>query len=106
MESNVNRREFLGTVVGAGLALGLPDETVGASIGRGAGKRAEGALLLQPFDHKGVRLTGGRWARQYEMARDYYLSVSSDDILCGFRRAAGIDAAALAPGRAGLGQER
>ena len=91
MDNLVNRREFMGTVVGASLAVGLPSEVL-AEPGASGRKRAEGELLLHPFDYKGVRLTGGRWARQYEMARDYYLGVSSDDILCGFRRAAGMDA--------------
>jgi DUF1680 family protein len=54
--------------------------------------RADEAIRLRPFDYDGVRLTGGRWARQYQSARDYYLGVSTDDILCGFRRAAGLAA--------------
>jgi uncharacterized protein len=48
--------------------------------------------ILQPFDYRGVRLRKSRWLDQYQSGRDYYLSVSNDDILQGWRAAAGLPA--------------
>jgi uncharacterized protein len=48
--------------------------------------------LLQPFNYRGVRLRKSRWLDQYQAARDYYLDVSNDDILQGWRAAAGLPA--------------
>lgn len=53
---------------------------------------APAAVKVEPFDYAGVRLRESRWLRQYQTARDYYLSVSDDDILHGFRKAAGMRA--------------
>jgi DUF1680 family protein len=39
-----------------------------------------------------VRLRESRWLRQVEGAREYYLNLSDDDILYGFRKAAGMRA--------------
>jgi DUF1680 family protein len=50
---------------------------------------------LEPFGYRGVRLLPSRWERQYRMGRDFYLGLSDDDILHGFRKAAGRPA----PGR-------
>jgi uncharacterized protein len=49
-------------------------------------------VKLEPFDYHGVRLLESRWLTQFTSARDYYLSVSDDDILCGYRTAAGLPA--------------
>jgi hypothetical protein len=67
--------------------------------------RARGASLkspapaertkLEPFDYQGVRLRESRWQSQYQSARDFYFGVADDDILCGYRRAAGL----AAPGK-------
>lgn len=92
MDTPLSRREFLGTMVAGGLTVGSLGGIPGDAFAGGAWKRSAAPLLLEPFDYQGVRLTGGRWARQYQMARDYYLGVSDDDILCGFRRAAGLPA--------------
>jgi hypothetical protein len=51
--------------------------------------------VLEPFDYRGVRLRESRWQRQYEAGREFYLGVSDDDVLHGFRKAAGLPA----PGR-------
>ncbi|SPE42235.1 conserved hypothetical protein [Candidatus Sulfopaludibacter sp. SbA3] len=48
--------------------------------------------VLQPFDYRGVRLRKSRWLDQYQSGRDYYLSVSNDDILQGWRAAARLPA--------------
>src|SRR5262245_44288135 len=47
---------------------------------------------LEPFDYQGVRLGPGRWSDQIATARAYYLGISDDDILHGFRAAAGLPA--------------
>lgn len=50
------------------------------------------AERLEPFDHQGVSLLPGRWKDQVERAGDYYLGLSEDDILHGFRMHAGLAA--------------
>lgn len=50
------------------------------------------AKKLQAFDYEGVQLLESRWQKQFQSARDYYLSVSDDDILHGYRSAAGLPA--------------
>ncbi|MCX7973244.1 MAG: glycoside hydrolase family 127 protein, partial [Candidatus Aminicenantes bacterium] len=57
-----------------------------------SGLSIKGKIAISPFDYQGVKLLASRWQRQYASARDYYLSLSDDDILCGFRRAAGLPA--------------
>ncbi len=47
---------------------------------------------LEPFDYAGVRLRPGRWQKQYQAARDFWLGLSEDDILHGYRAAAGLPA--------------
>ena len=49
-------------------------------------------IKIEPFDYQGVRLRPSRWQQQYQSARDYYFGVSDDDILYGYRRAAGLSA--------------
>lgn len=44
---------------------------------------------LDSFNYQGIRLGDSVWQRQYQAARDYYLAVSNDDILKGFRAASG-----------------
>jgi len=51
-----------------------------------------GPARLEPFDYDGVRLLDSRWQMQYQAARDFYYAISDDDILHGFRRAAGLPA--------------
>jgi hypothetical protein len=54
-------------------------------------------VILEPFDYTGVTLRQSIWARQASAGRDFYYGLSNDDILHGYRVAAG---AANAPGRA------
>ena len=49
-------------------------------------------IKIEPFNYQGVRLRPSRWQQQYQSARDYYFGVSDDDILYGYRRAAGVNA--------------
>jgi DUF1680 family protein len=47
---------------------------------------------IDAFDYEGVKLHDSRWRRQVLAARDFYLGLSDEDILHGFRRAAGLPA--------------
>jgi DUF1680 family protein len=49
-------------------------------------------VLLEPFNYRGVRLRKSRWLDQFQAARDYYVDVSNDDILHGWRAAARLPA--------------
>lgn len=85
----VNRRELLG--MGALLPLAqsvmaAPDKTT-----------PNQKVVIEPFDYTGVTLRPSPWQRQAAAGRDFYYELSNDDILHGYRAAAG---AANAPGRA------
>jgi DUF1680 family protein len=54
-------------------------------------------VVIEPFDYTGVTLRPSPWQRQAAAGRDFYYELSNDDILHGYRAAAG---AANAPGRA------
>jgi DUF1680 family protein len=89
----IGRREFLAAAAigavgyaGAFDAHGLEPPAVPALPERRA-------ALLEPFDYKGVRLLPSRWLTQVQNARAFYYSVPDDDILHGFRVAAGLPAA-------------
>ena len=61
----------------------------------GTGSRVEmgrAQPVLNAFEYDGVRLLPGRFAAQAARARDVYFSVPDDDILKGFRQAAGLPA--------------
>jgi uncharacterized protein len=53
---------------------------------------AHAEAVLNTFDYEGVRLLPGRLWSQVQRARDVYSSVSNDDVLKGFREAAGLPA--------------
>jgi hypothetical protein len=78
------RRDFLkGAVAAASLLPHL----------RGVASPATSArTFLEPFDFNGVKLGGSRWQEQHQSARDAYFAVSNDDILQGWRAAAGLPA--------------
>ena len=57
--------------------------------------------VLQTFDYEGVRLLPGPFLSQVDRARDVYGSIPNDDILKGFRSAAGL--AAPGAGMSGTG---
>jgi len=73
----MTRREFAGTI--AALPLTATSKT----------------NVIEPFDYRGVRLLKSRWQQQFQQSRNYYLAVSNDDILHGWRAAAGL----AAPGK-------
>jgi DUF1680 family protein len=47
---------------------------------------------IEPFDYRGVRLRESRWQKQFQAAHDFWLGLSEDDILHGYRAAAGLPA--------------
>ena len=47
---------------------------------------------IEPFDYRGVRLRESRWQKQIQAAHEFWLSLSEDDILHGYRAAAGLPA--------------
>jgi hypothetical protein len=90
MKTEMPRREFLKAAPLAALALAQAAE--GALSPEVAAPAAD---KISPFDYTGVRLLESRWQRQFQAARDFWLNLPEDDILHGFRSAAGL----LAPGR-------
>ncbi len=99
MDRTMGRREFMATMGAAAAASPAPARSAGSMPGAqrtqaGGNLKVtpKGKIVLRPFDYRGVTLLPGRWQRQYQSARDYYLGVSDDNILCGFRRAAGLNA--------------
>ncbi|HET7841449.1 MAG TPA: beta-L-arabinofuranosidase domain-containing protein, partial [Terriglobia bacterium] len=100
-KSKIPRRDFLkATPVAAGMVLGAAKTFAhpGESLGGGAATTAAPSaspLRIETFDYHGVTLRESRWLKQVQMARNYYVNVSNDDILCGFRAAAGL----AAPGK-------
>ena len=99
MDRTMGRREFMATMGTAAAASAAPARRAGSMPGAQrtpAGSNLKvspkGKIVLRPFDYRGVTLLPGRWQRQFQSARDYYLGVSDDNILCGFRRAAGLNA--------------
>jgi DUF1680 family protein len=102
MDHEINRREFLGAMP---VALGVAAQALRgneAPLARVAaaiplvGAAAPGVSRIEEFDYDGVKLLPSRWQRQYEGARNFYLSIPADDILHGFRAEAGL----AAPGKA------
>ena len=77
----MDRREFLITIPAGVSLLSQSGQAAGA-----------GQIRISPFDYDGVRLRESRWRRQVEGAREYYSNLPDDDILCGFRKAAGLPA--------------
>jgi hypothetical protein len=91
MSTDFSRRDFLR------MAAALPGAlAISGSLAAGADPVTPSHSMLEPFDYRGVRLCASRWRDQYQSARDFYLGVSNDDILHGYRLAAGLPA----PGKA------
>ena len=84
MSARLTRRDWLRSA--GAIASALPLAAQAAPDANAA------RVALQPFDYRGVRLHKSRWLDQYQSARDYYLGVSNDDILQGWRAAAGLPA--------------
>jgi DUF1680 family protein len=79
MDAELTRRDWLRAAAAVTGALSLRADTPSRSV-------------LEPFDYRGVRLLQSRWRDQYLSARDYYFAVDNDDILHGWRAAAGLPA--------------
>ncbi len=89
MKTKLPRREFIKAMPVAAYALSQ------AAKGLGRERPAEAAaakLIIEPFNYDGVRLRESRWQKQYQAARDFWLGLPEDDILCGYRKAAGLPA--------------
>jgi DUF1680 family protein len=86
MDCNIARRDFLKAVPSAVAALAYVSHDPFALA------NTSSQLKIEPFDFQGVRLLKSRWQGQVEGARQYYLGLSDDDILHGFRAAAGLPA--------------
>jgi DUF1680 family protein len=79
MLAGMHRRDFL-RALPAAAALTAPS-AVAATDDR---------IRSRAFDYAGVRLRDSRWKRQVDGAREFYLNLSDDDILYGFRKRAGL----------------
>ncbi len=89
MKEDMPRRAFLKTVSAAACALTACNSVTDTTTQTPA---RNDLSRLEPFDYQGVRLGSSRWQRQYRAGRDVYFGVSDDDILHGFRAAAGLPA--------------
>ena len=86
MYNEIPRRDFLKTAPAA--AVGLAVAAHGIRLDAQPARRPA-TTKLEVFDYAGVRLRPSRWQQQYLAGRDFYLALSDDDILHGFRAAAG-----------------
>lgn len=86
MKNSMPRRAFLKTVPLTALAMSAPVHGAATAAQTAA---SVGSSRLEAFDYLGVRLRPGRWQRQFQAGRDFYFGISNDDILHGFRAAAG-----------------
>jgi uncharacterized protein len=95
MSDGLPRRDFLKAAPAAAFVLSRAVSGAPADGNRGA-VAPKAVSRLRPFDYQGVKLRPSRWAAQVSSARDVYFNVPDDDILHGFRVAAGH---AHAPGK-------
>jgi len=95
MDRILNRRDFLGTVgaLTSFARTAMAQTTPAAAPSRTTPYRK---VVLEPFDYSGVAMRPSVWQSQAAAGRDFYYGLSNDDILHGYRVAAG---AANAPGR-------
>jgi hypothetical protein len=87
MNTAMPRRDFLKAAPLAAYAM--------AQIAKGdplSAAASPAKLKIEAFDYRGVRLRDSRWRKQYQAARDFWLGLPEDDILHGFRAAAGLSA--------------
>jgi len=91
MKKKIPRRDFLKAVPSAVFMMALAGKgtTFSSSL---FSSSSSSRIKLEPFDYQGVWLLKSRWQEQYQSARDFYLGISNDDILKGFREAAGLHA--------------
>jgi uncharacterized protein len=86
MTAKIPRRDFLKSVAATSVLAGVAAR---ATTGR---PDVDSRMKIQAFNYEGVRLADSRWGDQYKRGRDFYNSVSNDDILQGFRAEAGLPA--------------
>ncbi len=105
MDKKLSRRDFLGTMgsaAAASVALVSGAKSAPMTQSPQAAVKALNKttpykkVVLEPFDYAGVTLRPSLWQRQASSGRDFYLGLSNDDILHGYRKAAGT---ANPPGR-------
>ncbi|HET7840068.1 MAG TPA: beta-L-arabinofuranosidase domain-containing protein, partial [Terriglobia bacterium] len=82
----IPRRDFLKSVAASGAVAGIAARDIAAA------PEKDSVYKIHAFDFDGVALRDSRWKQQYDNARDFYYSVPDDDILHGFRAAAGLPA--------------
>ena len=81
----IPRRQFLKSAAATVAAAACP-------LAANAAPSTPSHIKLETFDYQGVRLLPSRWLEQIDTARAFYLNLSNDDILHGFRAAAGLPA--------------
>jgi DUF1680 family protein len=97
MDARLNRRDLLGMGALLPLAQNMLAAQSAESTAPGNQTTPYRKVVLQPFDYTGVTLRQSPWQQQVSSGRDFYYGLSNDDILHGYRAAAGV---ASAPGRA------
>jgi DUF1680 family protein len=97
MDAKLNRRDLLGLGALMPLAQSMLTAQTTESAPAGSKTTPYRKAVIQPFDYSSVTLRQSPWQRQASAGRDFYYGLSNDDILHGYRAAAG---AASAPGRA------
>lgn len=89
--SDLPRRDFIKTLAAATVASSAALSTrAAASVSAASSSSVDSRYKLRSFNYDGVRLGESRWADQFQHGRDFYLNVSNDDILQGFRAEAGL----------------
>ncbi|HUJ31290.1 MAG TPA: beta-L-arabinofuranosidase domain-containing protein [Candidatus Acidoferrum sp.] len=84
---NILRRDFLKAVAATGVLSELGSHAFAHQPPTSA---VDSRYKLRAFNYDGVRLAESRWSGQFQRGRDFYLNVSNDDILQGFRSEAGL----------------
>ncbi len=87
MSAEMHRRDFLKAAAATGMLAATNPRAIGERL-----SGDESRTKIHTFNYDGVRLGASRWKDQYDHARDFYFNVSNDDILKGFRSAAGLPA--------------
>ena len=87
MNTDMPRRDFLKAAPLAAFAF-----TRIASGETTAPSASSAKLKIEAFDYRGVRLRESRWQKQFQAAHDFWLALPEDDILHGYRAAAGLSA--------------
>jgi DUF1680 family protein len=90
MNTDLNRRDFV-----RAMAASMP--LAQSALAAQTNTTPYQTVVLHPFDYTGVTLRPSPWQKQAAAGRDFYFGLSNDDILHGYRAAAGNS---NAPGRA------